>query len=102
MDSDDMAARRAIAAQVADYLGNPGPKDHRYRALLARAITAGRFIPPTPTAAPGDLARAVTAKRRKPRDPRAARTPRYTTPDGVKRPKPGTPMRVRGIVGMVK
>jgi len=96
----DIAARRAIAAQVADYLGNPGKADPRYRALLARAITAGRFDPPTaPTAAP---LRTDAPKPPKPRK-RTPRGPRYVTPDGVKRPKPGSPMRTRrGIVGMVK
>jgi len=95
----DMAARRAIAAQVADYLGNPGTADPRYRAMLARAITLGRFDPPTPTA-PLRTDAPKPPKRRKPRTPRG---PRYVTPDGVKRPKPGTPMRTRrGIVGMVK
>ena len=95
----DIAERRAIAAQVADYLGNPGNTDPRYRALLARAITVGEFIPPT--AAP--LRTDVPATSRKPRKPRTPRGPRYVTPDGVKRPKPGSPMRTRrGIVGMVK
>ena len=96
----DIAARRAIGAQVADYLGNPGNTDPRYRALLRRAIMVGEFIPPTPTAAP---LRTDVPAQRKPRKPRTPRGPRYVTPDGVKRPKPGSPMRTRrGIVGMVK
>ena len=92
MDTLDIEARARLASQVAAFLGTTDRHDPRFRAMLARAIAAGRFVPPTPKApAPTREQAPRPPRRRKPRTPRG---PRYVTPDGVKRPKPPTTIRV--------
>jgi len=94
MDTPNMEARRAMADAIAAYLGTTDRDDPRFRALLAKAISVGAFVPPMPAPNKPTRADAPTAPRKRRRRVPSTARPRYMTPDGVKRPKPQTGPRV--------